>query len=212
MSRTSLPTPRRCFQVLLAALPLALPALSLTDAAAAPGASGSRRPCPPHVPQALDPPAEVTLAAGVAASGVQIYVCSAPKPGEAPAWVLEGPHATLSDGAGLVGIHFAGPTWQGLDGSSVKGAKLASADAPTSTAVPWLLLSGTPSGHGVFGQVTHVQRLETAGGKAPSSGCDASHIGEKVLVPYTSSYFFYRPAAPGEAVKQCRSAPPRKAS
>lgn len=186
-------------------------ALRVSEAVAAPSAghasAGGQRPCPPNVPAALDPPATVTLAAGVAANGVQIYVCSAAKPGEAPAWTLEGPHATLSQGSEVVGIHFGGPIWQALDGSSVKGAKLASADAPVATAVPWLLLSGVPSGEGTFGQVTHVQRLETTGGKAPSGGCDASHLGQKVLVPYTSSYFLYRPVRAGEQVRQCRSAP-----
>ena len=188
-------------------LPLAVAGL-VPEAAAAPTAApahGTRLPCPPHVPAAIDPPASVTLAAGLAANGVQIYVCAAPKPGEAPAWTLEGPHATLSQGKDVVAIHFAGPTWQALDGSAVKGAKLASADAPVATAVPWLLLSATPSGSGTFGQVSHVQRLDTAGGKAPSGGCDASHLGAKVLVPYTSSYFFYRPAAAGEAIQQCHS-------
>ena len=204
-STSSLSVPRWLLAALpLAALPL-MAAFHLPEAAAAPSSSGAQRPCPPQVPAALDPPAGVTLAAGVAASGVQVYVCSAPKPGEAPAWTLEGPHATLSRGSEVVGIHFAGPTWQALDGSSVKGAKVASADAPVATAVPWLLLSGAPSGQGTFGQVTHVQRLETAGGKAPGGGCDASHIGQKVLVPYTSSYFMYRLAAPGEATHQCRS-------
>ena len=169
------------------------------------------RPCPSGVPAAIDPPANVTLAAGVAATGVQIYACAAAKPGEAPAWTLEGPHATLSQGDEVVGIHFGGPSWQALDGSSVKGAKLAAADAPVAGAVPWLLLSGVATGDGTFGHVTHVQRLETSGGKAPSAGCDASHLNAKVLVPYTSSYFFYRPAAAGENIVQCRSAAPRKA-
>jgi hypothetical protein len=201
---------------------VSLLALSLAAAAHAPRAAAapakaakahgaSVRPCPSEVPAAIDPPANVTLAAGVAANGVQIYACSAPKPGDAPAWTLEGPHATLSQGKDVVGIHFAGPAWQALDGSTVKGAKLAAADGPVATAVPWLLLSGSATGEGTFGHVTHVQRLETAGGKAPSGGCDASHLGAKVLVPYTSSYFFYRPAAPGENVVQCRSAAAKKA-
>jgi hypothetical protein len=97
--------------------------------------------------------------------------------------------------------------WQGLDGSQVKGARLASADAPTATAIPWLLLSAAPTGEGTFAQTTHIQRLDTVGGKAPSSGCDASHIGAKVLVPYRANYFFYRSLAAGETVRQCRSKP-----
>jgi uncharacterized protein DUF3455 len=183
-----------------------------TAAAAADGSakkSGPVRsmlPCPSGVPEAIDPPANVTLELAFPANGVQIYTCSAPKEGGAPAWVLDGPHAVLNAGREVAGIHFAGPTWQTLDGSSLKGAKLAAADSPKDSAVPWLLLSATPSGSGTFSKITHVQRLETDGGKAPGDGCDSKHVGEKVLVPYRSNYFFYRSADAGEAVHQCRSA------
>ena len=162
--------------------------------------------CPAHVPEALNPPADVTLQLALPANGVQVYACTAPKPGEAPAWALEGPHATLGTGQSVELIHFAGPSWQALDGSLSKGAKLAAADAPDPKAVPWLLLSATASGAGTLAHVTHIQRLETVGGKAPATGCDAAHVGEKVLVPYRASYYFYAPAAAGEHVKQCRSA------
>jgi uncharacterized protein DUF3455 len=162
-------------------------------------------PCPAKVPEAIDPPAEATLALALSASGTQNYVCAAGKSGEAPSWTLEGPHALLNAGPELAGIHFAGPSWQALDGSVVKGAKLAAADAPKPKAVPWLLLSGAPSGTGLFGNITHIQRLETSGGVAPSSGCDAEHVGAKALVPYKTNYFFYRAAAAGEKVKQCSS-------
>jgi hypothetical protein len=166
-----------------------------------------RLPCPAHVPDALDPPAQATIDLGLSANGVQVYACTSAKPGEAPSWTLEAPHALLSSGDRIAGIHFAGPMWQGLDGSQVKGARLASADAPTATAIPWLLLSAAATGEGTFAQTTHIQRLDTVGGKAPSSGCDASHIGAKVLVPYRANYFFYRSAAAGETVRQCRSKP-----
>jgi hypothetical protein len=61
----------------------------------------------------------------------------------------------------------------------------------------------------VFSQVTHIQRVETVGGKAPEAGCDAEHIGSKTLSPYKANYFFYRHAAPGEAVKQCHAPAPK---
>lgn len=162
--------------------------------------------CPAHVPEALNPPADVTLKLALPANGVQIYACTAGKSGEAPAWTLEGPHATLGTSQSPEVIHFAGPTWQALDGSLSKGAKLAAADGPDPKAVAWLLLSATPSGTGTLEHVTHIQRLETVGGKAPATGCDAAHVGAKVLVPYRASYYFYAPAAAGEHVKQCRSA------
>jgi hypothetical protein len=190
----------------------ARPKLAAHTAAAAEGSakrSGPMRymlPCPSGVPEAIDPPANATLELAFLATGVQIYACSTPKGGGAPAWVLDGPHAVLNAGRDVAGIHFAGPTWQALDGSSLEGAKLAAADSPKDSAVPWLLLSATPRGAGTFAKITHVQRLDTDGGKAPGEGCDSKHIGEKALVPYRSNYFFYRSAEAGETVHQCHSA------
>jgi hypothetical protein len=35
--------------------------------------------------------------------------------------------------------------------------------------------------------------LKTAGGLAPSTGCDSlSDVGNEALVPYTANYFFYK--------------------
>jgi hypothetical protein len=169
------------------------------------GAAHRPMPCPARVPEALNPPADATLELAWPASGVQIYACTQAKPSDAPSWSLEGPHALLTSGKAVAAIHFAGPTWQGLDGSQVKGARLAAADALEGTAVPWLLMSGSPTGEGTFARTTHIQRLDTEGGKAPTSGCDAAHLGAKVLVPYQASYFFYRHANAGEAIHQCRS-------
>ena len=166
-------------------------------------------PCPAHVPEAVNPPAEATLELALPATGVQRYACTA-KQGEAPEWTPEGPHAVLNAGSKLAAIHFGGPSWQALDGSLLKGTRLTSADAPNKSASPWLLLSGTATGQGVFSQVTHIQRVDTVGGKAPQTGCDAEHVGSKTLSPYKANYFFYRHAAPGEAVKQCRAPAPKK--
>jgi Protein of unknown function (DUF3455) len=165
-------------------------------------------PCPARVPEAINPPAEATLEFALPATGVQRYECTA-KPGEAPSWQPEGPHAVLNAGSKLAAIHFGGPSWQAVDGSLLKGARLTSAEAPDKSASPWLLLSGTATGEGVFSQVTHIQRVETVGGKAPQTGCDAEHIGSKTLSPYKASYFFYRHAAAGETVKQCRAPAPK---
>jgi hypothetical protein len=64
-------------------------------------------------------------------------------------------------------------------------------------AIPWLLLeaAGTDGGtvRGKLARTTFIQRLNTSGGVAPSTGCsDASQIGTVALVPYTTDYFFYR--------------------
>jgi hypothetical protein len=163
--------------------------------------------CPADVPEALSPPANTTLAFALEADGVQIYSCrAAATPDSAPAWALEAPHALLGSPGRPEVIHFAGPTWQALDGSLITGARLASAPGPDTTAIPWLLLSATPAAAaGKFSTVSHVQRLNTKGGIAPTTGCDAEHSGARVLVPYTAAYYFYRAAEPRERVRQCGS-------
>ena len=146
----------------------------------------------------LMPPASAVLLFELGARGDQIYTCAA-KP-EYPAafvWTFKAPQAELFNDRGeVVGSHFAGPTWLSQDGSSVKGAVVARADAPSKNAIPWLLLAATPQGgDGVFSTITHIQRLDTKGGVAPTEGCDATHAGEEVRVPYKATYAFYNPAA-----------------
>ena len=36
-----------------------------------------------------------------------------------------------------------------------------------------------------------IQRLDTAGGVAPSTGCDAAHEGTEARVDYSANYDFY---------------------
>jgi hypothetical protein len=43
-------------------------------------------------------------------------------------------------------------------------------------------------------QVSSIQRLSTKGGKAPVTGCDASHKDEKTRAHYTATYYFYTPS------------------
>jgi hypothetical protein len=94
-----------------------------------------------------------------------------------------------------VGSHFAGPTWQGQDGSAVIGAVLERADAPDVGAIPWLLLGAKDhEGSGAFSTITHIQRLDTVGGVAPTEGCDEAHAGEEVRAPYEATYAFFYPA------------------
>jgi hypothetical protein len=183
-------------------------------AAATPAPAASKhkhlRACPAHIPEELNPPADTTLELVLPASGVQSYACGVDKPGEAPDWQPKGPHANLGEGNNIVGIHFGGPNWQLLDGSTVKGTKIASAPSPDKSAVVWLLMSGAATGQGGLGKITHIQRLETVGGKPPTTGCDASHLDSKVLVPYRAYYYFYRLSEPGEKVVQCRGVAEKK--
>jgi hypothetical protein len=149
---------------------------------------------PPAVPATLEPPAGTKLAFGLHAEGSQVYVCKGSGNASAPgplAWALKAPDAKLYDSAcKQVGTHFGGPTWQSsVDGSNVVGAKVA--DSPADGTIPWLLLKAQANnGAGVFSPITAVQRLATAGGVAPTTGCDAE--GKEQAVPYSANYYFYQ--------------------
>ena len=156
----------------------------------------------PLVPPALAVPAGAILKIHDHAVGAQVYTCTASGGADAGvdagtatyAWVLKAPDAKLYDkGNTQVGTHGAGPNWTStVDGSVVNGAKVAQVDAPVSSAIPWLLLrASSTSGTGAFSDITYVQRVNTANGKAPASGCDATAVGAEVRVDYSADYYFY---------------------
>jgi hypothetical protein len=125
--------------------------------------------------------------------GVQIYNCRE-QPG-GPAWFFVAPQAKLLDGSTEKGSHSAGPTWALNDGSSVKGQLLATRPSPDPDAIPWLLLKAVEnSGSGALTQVRYIRRSDTSGGKAPSTGCDVTHLGSTIQVPYKATYSFYTAA------------------
>ena len=68
------------------------------------------------------------------------------------------------------------------------------------TAVAWLLLDEVgvqkgPTGGDTLTKTTFVQRLNTKGGLAPSTGCSSlTDVGNQAFVPYTADYFFYQKA------------------
>lgn len=50
-----------------------------------------------------------------------------------------------------------------------------------------------PTGGKLMIQISFIQRLNTTGGTAPSSGCSApADVGKPALVPYTADYYFFR--------------------
>ena len=148
-------------------------------------------PQPPVVPDALRVGLHEAVVASASAQGSQIYECAASDSGFA--WKLVGPDAVLTDAAGApMGKHYAGPTWEALDGSKVVGALVRKVDSPASGAVPWLLLSAkSTEGKGRFANVTSIQRVDTEGGVAPSTGCEAPQLGVRKSVPYRATYYFY---------------------
>jgi Protein of unknown function (DUF3455) len=151
----------------------------------------SKRVCPDNVPAALAPAADQDLSFDLSATGVQRYTCAAS--GTGFAWTFVEPEADLFRRGCQVGIHYAGPTWEHEDGSLVVAARTAGATVDA-TAIPWLLLTATAHGEerGKMSKVTSIQRLSTTDGLAPTTPCDADHLGDVADVPYTADYFFYR--------------------
>ena len=135
----------------------------------------------------LQPPAGNRAFFRVFAEGVQIYRWNG------TSWVFVAPEADLfasPGGTGLVGIHYAGPTWESLSGSKVVGTvdQRCTVDPDD---IQWLLLRAVSSeGPGVFAGVTYIQRLNTSGGIAPT--VPGTTTGEIARVPYTTEYYFYR--------------------
>jgi Protein of unknown function (DUF3455) len=145
------------------------------------------------VPDTLRAPANQLLTLQAHAKGVQIYQC---KPLKEDAtrfeWVLVGPEANLFDQTGRkVAKHYAGPSWESLDGSIVVGQVAAKANSSDGHSIPWLLLTAkSTSGNGQFSAVTSIQRVHTVGGDAPPS-CKTKQEDKQLRVPYSADYFFY---------------------
>jgi hypothetical protein len=148
-------------------------------------------PKPPSLPGFELPPGH-SLLLRAAARGVQIYLCQ-PKATDPAAfeWTLKAPEAELSDVNGVkIGKHYAGPTWESLDGSKVVGEVVERKPMPD--AIPWLLLRAKANeGTGIFAGVKYIQRVDTKGGVAPAGGCDATAAGTETRVDYSANYDFY---------------------
>jgi Protein of unknown function (DUF3455) len=146
-----------------------------------------------QVPKELRPPANEQLVLQVHAKGDQIYICKGD--GAQFAWILKAPEAQLTDKNGKpFGKHFAGPSWEANDGSRVTGKAVANAPSPDADSIPWLLVTAAShSGEGVLARVTSIQRVNTKGGKAPASGCDAAHAGQEERASYSADYVFFAP-------------------
>ena len=98
-------------------------------------------------------------------------------------------------------------TWQHRDTSRV-WAKAHGTDpdgrkgvvTPDTSAIAWVLLDKVgvqkgPTGGDTLFKTTFVQRLNTTGGLAPSTGCSSlSDVGNQAFVKYTADYFFYQQA------------------
>jgi hypothetical protein len=151
---------------------------------------------PPKVPNALNLPDARVLLLKARGEGVQIYECKIPADAAGQfKWVLMAPQADLINDKGeKIGKHYGGPTWESSDGSKVIGELQQHVDSPNPSAIQWLLLKAKSNeGTGIFKDVTYIQRLDTEGGKAPTTGCDSGHTGAEVRVHYSANYYFYGP-------------------
>jgi hypothetical protein len=95
--------------------------------------------------------------------------------------------ALILDGK-TIGLHYAGPNWQHVDGSSVRAKMVAAAPGATFSDVPWLKLDVTEQrGNGILTRVKTVQRINTKGG-AMQGSCETA--GTYRSVPYSADYVF----------------------
>jgi hypothetical protein len=147
---------------------------------------------PDWVPENLRVPPGNEVLLRALAVGFQIYDCR--DTGGGFEWVFRAPEAGLFNGnLQLLGTHYAGPTWQALDGSRVVAARVDGSNAPNPESVPWLLLQAVShEGSGTFSGVTYIQRLLTGAGVAPpAESCNAKHVADEARVEYIAVYYFY---------------------
>ncbi len=166
---------------------------------------------PPPVPADIEVPEGNEAFLVGHAVGTQNYVCL--PSGSGFAWTLFTPQANLFNDRGRqIQTHFFSPnpfeggtvraTWQdSRDTSLVWGRAAGSSSDPNFVApgaIPWLRVEAVDSQEGPTGGneltgTTYIQRLNTTGGAAPSTGCALStDIGKRAYVPYTADYFFFQ--------------------
>lgn len=148
-------------------------------------AAGSITSAHAQMPAAIAAPGEAIVAT-LQAEGAQIYEC---RPGAGGlAWVFREPIATLLLNGKTVGRHYAGPTWEHIDGSAVSGKVAASAPGRFASDISWLKLDATSRrGRGVFSAVNTIQRIDTRGG-VHSGPCETA--GSYFSAHYSAVYVF----------------------
>ncbi len=175
---------------------------------------------PPPVPDEIQVPAGHTAFLVGHAVGTQNYICL--PSGDGFAWTLFTPQATLfsDNDKQQVTTHFFGPNlnpippeqagtiraaWQHSRDTSTVWAKGLNSATVDPDAIPWVLLEvvgaqDEPTGSNTLTATKFIQRLNTTGGVAPTTGCSVStDVGKKAFVPYTADYFFYKQAPGNDA-------------
>jgi hypothetical protein len=108
-------------------------------------------------------------------------------------WAFVSPTAVLYDmNKAVVGKYYAGPTWEMNDGSKITGKQIAIAPGASGAIPLQIVKAGNPTGMGFLNDVTHIQRLNTEGGVAPTASCTSVDVGTKKTVPYKADYVFFK--------------------
>jgi hypothetical protein len=109
----------------------------------------------------------------------------------------------------VLGDHMIRATWQDSKDSSTVWGKVYPGNSSTDPnyvelgAIPWLLVTiaghqDGPAGGDRLSGTTFIQRLNTHGGLAPSTGCTSlGDLGNMAFVPYTTEYYFYKSTGRG---------------
>ena len=104
----------------------------------------------------------------------------------------------------VVGDRMIRVTWQDSRDTSTVWAKVNPGQSSTDPAfvkqdaIAWLLLEVVgaqdgPTGGDTLTATKFIQRLNTFGGLAPSTGCASlTEVGNRAFVPYRADYFFYK--------------------
>lgn len=185
--------------------------LGLSLLCALPQAAQAQTVTPPIVPPGsgleVDPPNQAFLLGH--ATGFQNYECQPVDALGRVDWVLFTPQATLFDDQNeqIIG-HFNSPnpdearvvraTWQDSADTSMVWAAAVKVATVDPNSIPWVKLVRVgsrvgPTGGKTLSDTTFVQRVNTHGGLAPSTGCDQlPDVGKRAFMPYTADYFFYK--------------------
>ena len=129
------------------------------------------------------------------AEGAQIYQCKPdsekfPSEPRALAWQFREPVATLIVDGKSFGRHYAGPNWDHIDGSGVKGRVASTAPGASANDIAWLRLDIIEHrGSGVLSEAATIERINTKGGMAQGA-CETA--GAYLSVPYSADYVFRR--------------------
>jgi hypothetical protein len=188
-------------------------ALGMVLTLALPSVGHAQTVTPPVVPAGLDVPAPNQSYLVGHAVGTQNYVCLPSASLGRVAWALFTPEATLFDEQReQIITHFFSPnpaegrivraTWEDSGDTSTVWARATAASTDPAFvkagAVAWVLLEVVgsqtgPTGGNRLSATTFIQRVNTVGGAAPSTGCSLpTDVGNKAFMPYTADYFFYR--------------------